>query len=104
MIFISEVIYGITHPLETISNLINDIVAKNFFGGSSNDNVAASSLNTLAETVESAAEAAKPAAESLDKLLVSAEKKRLIIFWNNLWEKAAREACLLMICPTLLLR
>ncbi|EPL2248047.1 hypothetical protein WJC50_000790, partial [Klebsiella aerogenes] len=71
--FISEVIYGITHPLETISNLINDIVAK-IFGGSSNDNVAASSLNTLAETVESAAEAAKPAAESLDKLLVSAEK------------------------------
>ncbi len=83
--FVSEVIYGITHPLETISNIINDIVAK-IFGGSSNDNVAANALNTLADSVETAAEAAKPAAETLDKLLVSAEKTV-----DNLLEKSVGE-------------
>ncbi|RSV92340.1 BapA/Bap/LapF family prefix-like domain-containing protein [Klebsiella aerogenes] len=51
--FISEVFYGITHPLETISNLINDIVAK-IFGSSSDENTVSASLDESASSNDTA--------------------------------------------------
>ena len=72
--FIGNVIYGITHPLETIFNIIKDTIAK-IFGGPSDESTdaATESFNTITDTVESAAELATPAAEAIDNLLVRAE-------------------------------
>ncbi|MDT4310874.1 hypothetical protein RPN21_20725 [Klebsiella aerogenes] len=75
--FIGKVIYEVTHPLETLSNIINDIIAK-IFGHSSNENTVASSLHSMTEAVEkvveTAVETVKPAAEKIDDILTSAEK------------------------------
>ncbi|PNC11155.1 hypothetical protein CK477_13050, partial [Enterobacter cloacae] len=51
--FVGSLIYGVTHPLETISNIFNDIIGT-IFGGSSGESAAdvAEAFNTVIDDVE----------------------------------------------------